>query len=91
MQQTPAVVSLRYNYQRLNIRISINIMATVKKFKVSKQKFKTEYEQLEDYFEQLRSDYWSVRTSLDEANKKIVLLQSLCRIHGISIPEEMPF
>lgn len=65
--------------------------ATVKRFRSSKQNFKKEYEQLEDFFEQLRSDYWSVRSSLDEANKKIELLESLCRIHGISIPEEMPF
>lgn len=65
--------------------------ATVKRFQLSKQNLKKEYEQLEDFFEQLRSDYWSVRGSLDEANKKIELLESLCRIHGISIPEEMPF
>jgi hypothetical protein len=48
-------------------------------------------EHLDDCFEQLRSDYWAVRGSLDEANKRIELLESLCRIHGISIPEEIPF
>jgi len=42
-------------------------MATVKRLKLSKQNFKKEYEQLEDFFEQLRSDYWSVRGSLDKA------------------------
>jgi len=60
---------------------------TVKRLPSLKQNFNMEC----DFFEQLRSDYWSVRGSLDEANKKIELLQSLCRIHGISIPEEMPF
>ncbi|MEL7623038.1 MAG: hypothetical protein AAGU12_05560 [Clostridiales bacterium] len=58
---------------------------------MAKQNDKKEYEQLEDFFEQLRSDYWSVRGTLDEANKKIEFLESLCRIYGISIPEEMPF
>ena len=70
----------------------MNIMkVTVKRFQSPKQNFNKEYEQLEDFFEQLRSDYWSVWSSLDEANKKIDLLESLCHIHGISIPEEIPF
>lgn len=65
--------------------------ATVKRLPLLKQSFDAEYEHLDDTFEQLRSDYWVVRGSLDEANKKIELLESLCRIHGISIPEETPF
>ena len=56
-----------------------------------KKNFNVECEHLDYFFEQLRSDYWLVRGSLDEANKKIELLKSLCRIHGITIPEETPF
>jgi len=65
--------------------------ATVKRLPLLKQNFNVEYEHLDDFFEQLRSDYWSMRGSLDEANKRIELLESLCRIQGISIPEEIPF
>ena len=56
-----------------------------------KQNCNLDCERLDDCFEQLRNDYWAVRGSLDEANKRIELLESLCRIHGISIPEEISF
>ena len=65
--------------------------ATVKRLPLLQQKSIVEYEHLDDCFEQLRSDYWAVRGSLDESNKKIALLELICRIHGISIPEEIPF
>lgn len=64
---------------------------TVKRLALLKQNSNVEYEHLEDFFGQLRSDYWSMRGSLDEANKRIELLESFCRIHGIFIPEETPF
>ncbi len=64
---------------------------TVKRLPLLKQNSNVEYEHLKEFFEQLRSDYWSMRGSLDEANKRIELLESLCSIHGIFIPEETPF
>ena len=67
------------------------LKATVEISPLLKQDCIVDYEHLDDCFEQLRSDYWSVRCSPDEANKKIELLESLCHIHGISIPEEIPF
>ncbi len=65
--------------------------ATVKSLPLLKQSLHAEYEHVDDSFEQLRCDYWVVRGALDEATKKIELLESLCRVHGISIPEEIPF
>jgi hypothetical protein len=64
---------------------------SIKRTPLQRQDYRKKYEHLEDIFEQLRSDYWLTRDSLDKANKRIELLESLCDIHGISIPKEIPF
>jgi hypothetical protein len=64
---------------------------SIKRTSSQRQDYRKKYEHLEGIFEQLRSDYWLTRDSLDKSNKRIELLESLCNIHGIPIPEEIPF
>jgi len=74
------------------IRISMYIMkATVKRLPLTKQTFNEDSKHNDGIFEQLRSDYWLVKGSLDEANKRIEFLESVCSSCSISIPHEMPF